>query len=248
MHYGVVDDDGRAGALHRRPAAGPAAAARHGVHRELRDPQRLPAVLGPGAARATARTPRASTATCRAGSRSSRGAARPRDIRWFEADPTYVLHFVNAYEDGDEIVLDGFFQGDPNPPTTATGDRWQRAFRFLALDRMQTRLHRWRLQPRHRRRPSEEQLSDSITEFGMINGGYAGRAVPLHVRGHRQARLVPVRRPRQARPPDRRRGALPFGDGVFGSETAMAPRRPGGDRRGRRLPRDLTTDMNADAS
>ena len=27
------------------------------------------------------------------------------DIRWFEADPTYVLHFVNAYEDGDEIVL-----------------------------------------------------------------------------------------------------------------------------------------------
>lgn len=28
----------------------------------------------------------------------------PDDIRWFEADPTFVLHFTNSYEDGDEIV------------------------------------------------------------------------------------------------------------------------------------------------
>ena len=58
---------------------------------------------------------RASTPTCRRGSRSSRAAGGPADIRWFEADPTYVLHFTNAYEDGDEIVLDGFFEGDPTP-------------------------------------------------------------------------------------------------------------------------------------
>ena len=50
----------------------------------------------------------------------SRFAVLPRrgatgDIRWFEADPTFVLHFVNAYEDGDEIVLDGFFEGAPQP-------------------------------------------------------------------------------------------------------------------------------------
>lgn len=25
----------------------------------------------------------------------------PDDIRWFEAEPTYVLHWINAYEDGD---------------------------------------------------------------------------------------------------------------------------------------------------
>ena len=77
-------------------------------------------------------------------SRSSRAAAAPSQIRWFEADPTYVLHFTNAYEDGDEIVLDGFFQGDPEPTDNGIGDKWQRAFRFLALDRMQARLHRWR--------------------------------------------------------------------------------------------------------
>ncbi|MGO9188702.1 MAG: carotenoid oxygenase family protein, partial [Streptosporangiaceae bacterium] len=31
----------------------------------------------------------------------------PGDIRWFEFDPTYVLHWTNAYEEGDEIVVDG---------------------------------------------------------------------------------------------------------------------------------------------
>ena len=53
----------------------------------------------------------------------SRFAVVPRrgsssDIRWFEADPTFVLHFTNAYEDGDEIVLDGFYEGAPQPVDT----------------------------------------------------------------------------------------------------------------------------------
>jgi carotenoid cleavage dioxygenase len=39
----------------------------------------------------------------------SRFAIIPRrgqteDIRWFEAAPTFVLHWLNSYEDGDEIV------------------------------------------------------------------------------------------------------------------------------------------------
>ena len=36
-------------------------------------------------------------------------------IRWFEAAPTYVLHFLNAYEEGDEIVMDAYFQENPTP-------------------------------------------------------------------------------------------------------------------------------------
>ena len=48
----------------------------------------------------------------------SRFAILPRmgtteDIVWFEANPTFVLHWINAYEDGDEIILDGFFQHNP---------------------------------------------------------------------------------------------------------------------------------------
>ena len=37
------------------------------------------------------------------------------DIRWFEAEPTFVLHWTNAYERGNEIVLEGYFQEDPDP-------------------------------------------------------------------------------------------------------------------------------------
>ncbi|GAA3197927.1 carotenoid oxygenase family protein [Rhodococcus baikonurensis] len=103
------------------------------------------------------------------------------DIKWFEADPTYVLHFVNAYEEGDEIVLDGFYQGDPEPSDNGMGNQWERAFRFLALDRMQTRLHRWRLNL-VTGATREEQLSDSITEFGMMNGNFAGRSTDTHMR------------------------------------------------------------------
>ena len=39
---------------------------------------------------------------------------RAADVRWFEAAPTYVLHWLNAYEEGDEIVLDGYFQEEPD--------------------------------------------------------------------------------------------------------------------------------------
>ena len=64
-----------------------AASARHGVHRGLRHPQRLPAVLGPALLRRGV-TPCASILTCRPASGFC--PAAPTDIRWFEASPTYV--------------------------------------------------------------------------------------------------------------------------------------------------------------
>ena len=30
----------------------------------------------------------------------------PEDVRWFEIDPCFVFHTVNAYEDGDTVVVD----------------------------------------------------------------------------------------------------------------------------------------------
>ena len=165
------------------------------------------------------------------------GCSPPRrgEIQWFEADPTYVLHFVNAYEDGDEIVLDGFFQGEPEPADNGTGTKWQRAFRFLALDAMQTRLHRWRLNL-VTGGLTEEPLSERITEFGMINadhGGepyrytYAATGKPGWFLFDGLVRHDVVTGAEQH---------ISFGEGVYGSETAMAP--GGQHRRGRRLSGD----------
>ena len=114
------------------------------------------------------------------------------------------------------------------------GDKWQRAFRFLALDRMQTRLHRWRFNL-VTGAVREEQLSDSITEFGMINSGYAGREYRYtYAATGKPAWFLFDGLVKH----DLRTGAeerFAFGDGVYGSETAMAPR-VGRPQRGRRLP------------
>ena len=158
----------------------------------------------------------------------SRFAVIPRrgntsQITWFEADPTYVLHFPNAYEDGDEIVLDGFFQGDPEPLDNHVGDTWQRMFRFLAMDRMQTRLHRWRFNL-VTGAVREEPLSDSITEFGMVNPGYAGRdyRYTYAATGKPGWFMFDGLVKHDVKSGSEERFA--FDDGVYGSETAMAPR------------------------
>lgn len=157
-----------------------------------------------------------------------------------------MLHFVNAYEDGDEIVLDGFFQGEPEPADNGTGTKWQRAFRFLALDAMQTRLHRWRLNL-VTGGLTEEPLSERITEFGMINadhGGepyrytYAATGKPGWFLFDGLVRHDVVTGAEQH---------ISFGEGVYGSETAMAPR-VGSTAEDDGYLVTLTTDMNADAS
>ena len=184
--------------------------------------------------------------------RSDPGIGQSTEIRWFEADPTFVLHFTNAYEDGDEIVLDGFYQGDPNPLDDGAGDKWQRAFRFLALDRMQARLHRWRLNLKTGA-TTEEPLSDTISEFGMINPNHNGEP-------YRYAYAATGKpgwflfdglvRHDVATGNEQR---ITFGEGVYGSETAMAPRAGTEGGIGSRGEDDgylvtLTTDMNDDAS
>lgn len=181
----------------------------------------------------------------------SRFAVIPRrgnstDVRWFEADPTYVLHFTNAYEHGDEIILDGFYQGEPEPGDDGVGSKWQRTFRFVALDRMQARLHRWRLNL-VTGSCTEEPLSESISEFGMINGRYTGEpyrytyaatAKPGWFLFDGLIRHDVVTGAEQR---------ITFGEGVYGSETAMAPRvGSSGEDDGYLV--TLTTDMNADAS
>lgn len=110
----------------------------------------------------------------------SRFAVIPRlgqteDIRWFEAEPTFVLHFLNAYEEGDEIIIDGYFEEDPMPqsPNDApTG--YARMMAYLDQALMRPKLHRWRLNLKTGK-TTEQRLDDRILEFGMINQQYLGR-------------------------------------------------------------------------
>ena len=159
----------------------------------------------------------------------SRFAIIPRygnqeDILWFEADPTYVLHWTNAYEDGDEIVLDGYFQECPKPPNHPNAPAGlSRMMAFLANDLLQPRLHRWRFNLKTGK-TSEQRLDDRTLEFGVINALYQGldyRYVysVLPTPGYFQFDGISKNDLKTGEHQD-----YWFGDQRFGSEPAFAPR------------------------
>ena len=97
------------------------------------------------------------------------------ELRWFEAAPTYVLHFLNAHERDHEIILDGYFQEDPVPPPLKSAPRgYEHMAAFLDEHSFRPKLHRWRFDLATGR-TREERLDDRILEFGVINQRYLGR-------------------------------------------------------------------------
>lgn len=144
-------------------------------------------------------------------------------IRWFDAEPTYVLHWTNAFEDGDEVVLDGYFQRNPQPRPAKGATFDDIIYSHLDLYVLGAECRRWRFNM-VTGETREETLSDRVMEFPMINGRYGGRpyrysynALPakgwfgfegfikqdLHTGSEVEVRLP---------------------EGVYASETVMAPR------------------------
>ncbi|HZK98839.1 MAG TPA: carotenoid oxygenase family protein [Caulobacteraceae bacterium] len=100
---------------------------------------------------------------------------RTEDVRWFEAAPTYVLHWLNAYEEGDEIILDGYFQENPTPrPAKDAPAGFEHMMAFLDQEAFRPKLHRWRFNLSDGT-TTEAHLDERLMEFGMINQRYAGR-------------------------------------------------------------------------
>ncbi|MES1971737.1 MAG: carotenoid oxygenase family protein [Pseudomonadota bacterium] len=98
----------------------------------------------------------------------------PDEIRWFEAAPTYVLHFLNAYEEGDQVVMDGYFQEDPTPAPLENADGYGHLMAYVDEHSFRPRLHRWRFNLVDGT-TREERLDERLLEFGMIDQRVAGR-------------------------------------------------------------------------
>lgn len=145
------------------------------------------------------------------------------EIRWFEAEPTFVLHWVNAYEDGDEVVLDGFFQHNPSPVAEPGATPSDVMFRYLDLHSLHPEMRRWRFDLRTGA-TTEEPLSDRVMEFPAINGRHGGQQ-------HRYSyNALPVQgwfgfSGLVKHDVDTgREHVFELPEGVYGSEVAMAPR------------------------
>ncbi|WP_204114512.1 carotenoid oxygenase family protein [Shimia biformata] len=97
------------------------------------------------------------------------------DVKWFEAEPCYILHLSNSYEEGDWVIMDGCIMTNPLPDMSdLSPEGYDRLCRMLDMHTTGTRMHRWRFNMKTGE-CREEQLDDQISEFPMVNGRVHGR-------------------------------------------------------------------------
>lgn len=150
---------------------------------------------------------------------------QPEDIKWFDAKPTYVLHWANAFEDGDEVVLDGYFQNDPvPPPLTDFPAGYESMGASIDLHSFKPELHRWRFNMKTGETSEETLFDEYPVEFGMFNQQVAGEPYRYvySVTGHPGWFLFNglVKHDLETGIAER----YYFGDDRFGSEAPFVPR------------------------
>ncbi|WP_324702868.1 carotenoid oxygenase family protein [Lyngbya sp. CCY1209] len=140
------------------------------------------------------------------------------DIRWFECPSCFIFHTLNAYEEGDEIVLTACrMKSTTVLSLQQTDDR----------DAEIPRLHQWRFNLKTGE-AKEEQIDDRASDFPRINEARTGRKN----RYGYTAKMAPVPMPLfdGLIKYDRDRGTSEiheFGPERFGGEAVFVPR-PGG--------------------
>jgi carotenoid cleavage dioxygenase-like enzyme len=93
------------------------------------------------------------------------------DVRWHEVDPCMVFHTVNAYEEGDTIVVDGCRMDS----TTVAGLLDPKDVKRRPTDEPDVpRMHRWRIDT-VAGGVKDEPLDDKPCDFPRIHPGYIGR-------------------------------------------------------------------------
>jgi len=137
---------------------------RYSIFMDLPQPYSMQSMMSPGS------TPPQATLD-----RPSRFGILPRhgqgeEIRWFTAPPCFVFHTLNAFEEGDEVVLDACRMA--RFPDVLTSDDDQ-VDPFAVTDDS-PRLHRWRFNLTTGE-THEERLDDLATDFPRLNDQQLGR-------------------------------------------------------------------------
>jgi carotenoid cleavage dioxygenase-like enzyme len=81
-------------------------------------------------------------------------------VKWFELNPCYVFHPMNAYEEGDKIIVDVA--------------RYDYVWRESALDMPPSALWRWTIDMT-RGTVKEEQIDDHLMEFPRVPDSLVGQ-------------------------------------------------------------------------
>jgi carotenoid cleavage dioxygenase len=141
-------------------------------------------------------------------------------IRWFEARPCYLYHTINAWEEGDEIVLDVCRVKNALPQSGVNGT----LDRMLAYLRLDAQLYRYRFNLRTGA-TSEGPLDDDNTEFPTINTRLLGTpsryAYNVHINAEKTLLFDGIFKYDTLK---QRHDAIWFGEHRYGSEAPFAPR------------------------
>jgi carotenoid cleavage dioxygenase len=141
-------------------------------------------------------------------------------IRWFEASPCYIYHVVNAWEQGEEVVLDVCRVQRPQP----RADAHTPLAKMLSYLRLDASLHRYRFNLRTGV-CVENQLDDDNTEFPTVDSRGVGArnrySYTVHISPESTLKFDGLVRY------DNLAGSKTeyrFGPGRWGSEAPFAPR------------------------
>ncbi len=96
-------------------------------------------------------------------------------IRWFEADPCYIYHVINSWEEGVEVVLDVCRMSTPVPSQKVRQKLSGPYGTMLAWLKLDACYHRYRFNL-ETGSTKEERIEDLLTEFPTINSRYGGIA------------------------------------------------------------------------
>jgi len=142
------------------------------------------------------------------------------DVRWFEAEPCFIYHSVNAWEEGDEIVMDVCRVKRPEPRSDLDGPLAQ----MLAYLRLDAHMQRYRFNLRTGR-TTEHPVDDDNSEFPSIDQRVLGRrsryAYTMHISPESELLFDGLMKY------DVNSGVAEtywFGAGRWGSEAPFAPR------------------------
>ena len=170
----------------------------------------------------------------------------PEDVVWFEAKPTYVLHWINAYEDGDEIILDGYSQDPRRGKRTKGLPDSLTPFEMLDINAIGAHAYRWKFNLKNGT-VTEGPLEEGISEFGMINPRVAGRPYQYTWAATAKPGWFLFDGLLRLNVQTGERQEYKFPEGVYASESPMAPSgNPDDESDGYVL--TFTTDMNNNKS
>ena len=219
LRYGVVGSDGEVAHLIDIDLPGPRLPHDMAITENYSILMDLPLINDPDAAKAG----RYRTRFVR--DLPSRFAVLPRygsadQVRWFEADPTYIYHSVNAWEEGEELVMIACRITNVAPRQPVDGPLGG----MLASLRPDAVTYRYRFNLRTGA-TSEEPLDDIPTEFPAINGAFTGRRSRISYQMHIADELTMLHDGVFRYDLDTGAStAYWFGAGRWGSEAAFAPR------------------------